>query len=220
MSDRTQILERIRSALDESGDPREPELPDIARGALEGDHESVIRRFVEEVEAVSGVVHRVADLDAAARELDILVGTTNVSKLVVTRDELARAVSARVLGQHEVVDPESDREQIASSQMGLAGARLAIAEHGTLVLAAEDDRSRFAALLPPHHVAILSERRILGTLAEALAKLGEGPLPADVTFVSGPSRTADIEQILVIGIHGPTRLDILLVADETGSSEA
>ena len=100
-----------------------------------------------------------------------------------------------------------DREVLVGIQRGL-------------VLAAEDDRSRFAALLPPHHVAILSERRILGTLAEALAKLGEGPLPADVTFVSGPSRTADIEQILVIGIHGPTRLDILLVADETGSSEA
>lgn len=219
MSDRAKILDHIRTALAESGDPIESDLPDITRSDLGDDHETVVRRFVEEVEAVSGVVHRVADIDAAARELDILLGAQGVSKLAVSRDELARAVSSRVLRDHEVVDPESERSQIASSQMGLSGAALAIAEHGTLVLIAEDDRGRLTSLLPPHHVAILPESRIVGTLAQALATLGEETLPATITFVSGPSRTADIEQILVIGIHGPTRLDILLIEDDSESNK-
>ena len=97
--------------------------------------------------------------------------------------------------------------------MGLTGVRLAIAEHGTLMLAPEDDHGRLAALLPPHHVAVVRESELVGTLAEAIDHLGSEPQPATITFVSGPSRTADIEQTLVIGIHGPALLDILLIED-------
>jgi L-lactate dehydrogenase complex protein LldG len=214
MSDRTLILERIRTALEPGRGQDLNELPDLVRPALEGGSEGRVRRFIDEVEAVSGSVHRVPDLDAASRALDRLIRSNEISELAVSRNPLARAISSRVIGQHQVLDPEDNKAALANSGMGLSGARLGIAEHGTLMLVPEDDHGRLVALLPPHHVAVLFVGDVVGTLAEAIRHLGEEPIPSTVTFVSGPSRTADIEQTLVIGIHGPSRVDIILIDGE------
>ncbi len=180
---------------------------------MAGSLDDELKRASEEVEAVAGRVHRVPDLDAAARAFSGLIDAGRIDRLAVSRDPMARAVSARVVGRHEVIDPEGQRDRIAEADMGLTGARLGIAEHGTLMLLPEEDHGRLAALLPPHHVAILGVSDLVGTLAEALETLEIEAQPATVTFVSGPSRTADIEQTLVSGIHGPAHLDILLVEE-------
>ena len=214
MNDRDAILHAVREALDSTGIPSgEVALPDPSRAGLSLTHEQMVGRFIEEVEAVSGRVHRVVDIDAGARQLESLIRGGKIASLVVSHHPLARAISSRVIGKHLVVDPEDDRDAIAEADMGLTGVRLAIAEHGTLMLAPEDDHGRLAALLPPHHVAVVRESELVGTLAEAIEHLGIDPQPATITFVSGPSRTADIEQTLVIGIHGPALLDIVLIED-------
>ena len=216
MNDRRWILDRVHSAIADVD--RENGLPDLSREGIDGGIDALVHRFIEEVEAVSGVVHHVPNIDAAARELETLIRSNQITSLAVSRDPLARAISSRVIGQHEVLDPEDNQDAIAEADMGLTGARLGISEHGTLMLAPEDDHGRLAALLPPHHVAILATSDLVGTLSEALARLGE-EIPPTITFVSGPSRTADIEQTLVIGIHGPARVDIILVDDrESGTT--
>jgi L-lactate dehydrogenase complex protein LldG len=86
----------------------------------------------------------------------------------------------------------------------------AIAETGSLVCASEGGRAVQAGLLPAHHVAIVRRERIFETLDDLFAAVASAP-PTNLTLVTGPSRTADIELTLAIGVHGPERLDIIVV---------
>jgi L-lactate dehydrogenase complex protein LldG len=86
----------------------------------------------------------------------------------------------------------------------------AIAETGTLVCSSEGGRAVQAGLLPAHHVAIVRRDRIFDTLDDFFAAVAAAP-PTNLTLVTGPSRTADIELTLAIGVHGPERLDIIVV---------
>ena len=92
----------------------------------------------------------------------------------------------------------------------------AIAETGSLVCASSGGRAVQAGLLPSHHVAIVSRERIFATLDDCFASFGEG-LPTNITLVTGPSRTADIELTLAIGVHGPEKLDIIVFSSEPRS---
>jgi L-lactate dehydrogenase complex protein LldG len=86
----------------------------------------------------------------------------------------------------------------------------AVAETGSLVCASEGGRAVQAGLLPPHHVAIVRRGKIFATLEGIFSAVAVAP-PTNLTLVTGPSRTADIELTLAIGVHGPERLDILVV---------
>ena len=86
----------------------------------------------------------------------------------------------------------------------------AVAETGTIVCSSAGGRALQAGLLPAHHVAIVRRERIFETLDDLFAAVAGAP-PANLTLVTGPSRTADIELTLAIGVHGPEKLDILLV---------
>lgn len=86
----------------------------------------------------------------------------------------------------------------------------AIAETGTLVCTSDGGRAVQAGLLPSHHVAIVRRERIFATLDDLFSAVAAAP-PTNLTLVTGPSRTADIELTLAIGVHGPERLDIVVV---------
>ena len=85
----------------------------------------------------------------------------------------------------------------------------AIAETGTIVCVSTGGRAVQAGLLPAHHVAIVRRERIFDTLDDLFAAVADAP-PTNLTLVTGPSRTADIELSLAIGVHGPERLDIIV----------
>jgi L-lactate dehydrogenase complex protein LldG len=89
----------------------------------------------------------------------------------------------------------------------------AIAETGSLVCVSSGGRAVQAGLLPTHHVAIVSRERIFATLDDCFASFAETP-PTNITLVTGPSRTADIELTLAIGVHGPEKLDIIVFSGE------
>ena len=100
---------------------------------------------------------------------------------------------------------------IFSYDLGITTAQAAIAETGTLVLDSADERHRLVSLVPPVHIAIVAASRICETLGEALALLRNGKdLSRAVTFVTGPSRTADIELTLTVGVHGPQELYVIV----------
>lgn len=107
-----------------------------------------------------------------------------------------------------------DRWTAARAVAGITSARWAIAETGSLALAHDADRGRVVSLLPPVHVSILPTDRILGTADayfRAAALLGaEGGLPQALNVATGPSRTADIEMDLSIGVHGPGQVHVVL----------
>jgi len=93
----------------------------------------------------------------------------------------------------------------------VTGARVAIAETGTLVLDAQGDQGRRAiTLVPDHHVCVVRASQVVQTVPEAMALLGRAP-SRPLTWISGPSATSDIELTRVEGVHGPRVLDVVLV---------
>jgi L-lactate dehydrogenase complex protein LldG len=105
------------------------------------------------------------------------------------------------------------RKPVDADKVGLTGCFCAIAETGTLVLMSGPETYASAGLLPETHIAIVPASRIVGCHEDAfdLARSERGELPRATNFVSGPSRTADIEQSLVLGAHGPYRVHAIVV---------
>jgi L-lactate utilization protein LutC len=95
--------------------------------------------------------------------------------------------------------------------VGITTAQAAIAETGTLVLDSSRERNRLVSLVPPIHIAIVEATSIFQTLGEALVFIHQdGNISPSVTFITGPSRTADIELTLAIGVHGPQELYVIV----------
>jgi L-lactate dehydrogenase complex protein LldG len=97
--------------------------------------------------------------------------------------------------------------------LGVTGAFAAIAETGTLMLLSGPETPATVSLLPETHVAVIEAERIVASMEQAWdrLRLERGALPRAVNFVSGPSRTADIEQTVTLGAHGPYRVLIIIV---------
>lgn len=209
-SARDEILGAVRAQLRTAD---RPELPGTrTRFALpEGER---LARFCTLLERVGGRGESVADGPAAARRVAELLAERRVQRLIVSdAPELAPLVAA--LPPDLVrLSPEAPRAALFAAEAGLTTAQWGIAETGTIVLEAARERHRLASLLPDFHLALLPRSRLLGTLGEAFTRLraAGGDRPArTVTFVTGPSRTADIELELVVGVHGPKHLHVLVL---------
>jgi len=100
-------------------------------------------------------------------------------------------------------------------KLGITGAFCALAENGTLMLLSGENTHATTSLLPENHVAIVAASRIVRTMEDGwdLLRREHSGLPRQVNFVSGPSRTADIEMTLVLGAHGPFRVHVIVVGD-------
>jgi len=118
--------------------------------------------------------------------------------------------------QSGFTDREALRAACASADIGITSADYALGETGTLVMLASPQEARLISLLPPMHVAVFPRSRMLANLDELLTVLAS---PAEQTssmvLITGPSRTADIEQILVRGVHGPGEICAVIVEDAT-----
>lgn len=97
--------------------------------------------------------------------------------------------------------------------VGISGVAYAVAETGTLVFASQKDEPASTHLLPETHIAVVRREQVVHTMEDAFARLrADGRcMPRALNFVSGPSRTADIEQTIVLGAHGPYRVHLVLV---------
>ncbi len=116
------------------------------------------------------------------------------------------------------------RQRLAESAMGITGADYAIAETGSVIVLPRRGLSRLVSVVPPVHVAIVRPQEILGSLDDlfALRRLefhrnaagGAGDMGSYLNFITGPSRTADIEQTIVVGVHGPREVHMVLLGEE------
>ncbi|MGC8862761.1 MAG: L-lactate dehydrogenase (quinone) large subunit LdhH [Armatimonadota bacterium] len=142
-----------------------------------------------------------------------------------TREEIARLLS-EATGEEVAADiPELVRlarrllrRQFVEADMGISGANIAIAETGTLVIVSNEGNARLVTALPPIHVAVVGYEKLVGTLEEAtailkvLARSASGQkMSAYVSYITGPSRTTDIEKTLTLGVHGPTEVHVVFV---------
>ncbi len=167
----------------------------------------LIGRFCQQAERTSQTLDRVNSIDqvpaAVARYLD---------GLSLQRQAIAWRTLQDLRWQDSGMAVEF-RKPVNDDLVGITGCFCAIAETGTLMLLSGPDTYSSAALLPETHIALLPVSRIVGSMEEAfaLAKKERGELPRATNFISGPSRTGDIEQTIVLGAHGPYRVHIILI---------
>ena len=151
--------------------------------------------------AVAGVV------EVFKRNLESVDGHCIV---VESEVEVEEAVKRFTEGK-KIADASGRREDLFKADVGITSAQAGIAETGTLVLDSSVERNRLVSLVPPIHIAILDASRIYQTLGETLAALQSGAeVSPAITFITGPSRTADIELTLAIGVHGPQELYVIV----------
>ena len=211
MQKKDDLLSRIRAALGRSvGQPPAP-LPPPRLRIPEMSVEARIERFFKNLENLAGKTLLASSLEEARCYVAQLIG-----------EQPAVASNAPLLRECGITDLptvrsgfacESDlRAACASAAFGITSADYALADTGTLVLFSSPEEARMVSLLPPVHVAVVPRGRILTGLDELLTEV---PLPADrsssMLSITGPSRTADIEQILVRGVHGPGEIHVIVV---------
>ena len=224
MSSREEILSRIRRNIVASGVESVHTEPPTVRSLDVADRETLVTSFAEQLELVSGVCHRTSSTQAAADALRAIISDHRVARVVRSNDPRVISLLEQVVGTFELATPDSAREVLLECEIGVTTAFVGVAEHGTIVLTSGDadldrERTRMAALLPKIHVALLRASDIVGTTAEAIARVRttgttDRPLPPTITFATGPSRTADIEQELVLGVHGPHSQHVILLEHE------
>ena len=133
---------------------------------------------------------------------------------IIARDntEVAEAVNRITEGKRIAVSTSTfSKQDLFTVDVGITSAQAGIAETGTLVLDSSVERNRLVSLVPPIHIAILDASKIFLTLGETLAALqSSAELSPAITFITGPSRTADIELTLTLGVHGPQQLYVII----------
>jgi L-lactate dehydrogenase complex protein LldG len=214
VSARDNILNRVRGALGRSGPPSEASgaamrarLREHPRGPLPSMPWEPLSRFKERCLALSSSVDQVATLAEVPAALARYLAHEELPRAGVCWPELG-ALDWRSAGL--AIAP---RPATGDDKLGITGSYCAIAETGTLMLLSGRGTHAVTSLLPETHVAIVRTARIVRSMEDAwdLLRREHGSLPRQVTFVSGPSRTADIEMTLVLGIHGPYRVHVVLV---------
>ena len=131
--------------------------------------------------------------------------------LIVNNQTEVEETVKRLTEGKRIATPNLPRKDLFESEVGVTGAQAGIAETGTLVLDSAKEKNRLVSLVPPVHIAILDASRIFATLGETLAAMQSGAeVSPAITFITGPSRTADIELTLAIGVHGPQQLYVII----------
>jgi L-lactate dehydrogenase complex protein LldG len=214
VSAREQILADVRRALGRSVSDRPTPLSTALLRVPQTDRNNYVALFGQNLENLAGKCWVVGDRDRVAPLVGELLGGRQA---VASNSEYLEQCGIRRLGgvQSGFTEREALRDACATADFGITSADYALAETGTLVLLSGPEEARLISLLPPVHVAVFPRSRILGNLDELLTVL---PDPAARTsamvLITGPSRTADIEQILVRGVHGPGELYAIIVEDE------
>lgn len=182
----------------------------------QGDHQRQIALFIAEAERVEATTERLEGVEevgaAVMRYLakHNLPGSVKIAPHPLLKNvNWAKHPTLTVAQGHAV-----DNDQ-ASLSVAVAG----VAETGTLVLHSGPESPTTLNFLPDNHIVLLPQSQLVGAYEEAWALLrkGGGAMPRTVNWVTGPSRSADIEQTLLLGAHGPRRLHILILNDKETS---
>ena len=215
MSARDNILARIRSQTGKPGETTEAELADVRahiarheRGPLPSiaTHDPTTH-FISECARLTTTVAILGSPAEVPREVARYLSTLSLLSRCVGWPEYA------TLDWHAAGIEYDNRAANADDLVGLTGCFCAIGETGTLLLLGAPATPKATALLPETHICVVKKSRIVPTMEDAfsLMRMEAGEPPRATFFVSGPSRTADIEQTIVIGAHGPYRVHVILI---------
>ena len=178
---------------------------------------SLTEIFKKNLEAVGGHCVVVETEAEAAQAVNQIISDLQKTPLRPRRIALSDSPVVERLFKEKQIDVDDitvnpGKAEIFGYDVGVSAAQYAIADTGTLVLESDAEKHRLVSLVPPVHIAIVEADKICVTIAEALAKVNQGSdLSPAITMITGPSRTADIELTLTIGVHGPQELYVIVI---------
>ncbi len=213
---REEFLSNIRRSLSPSTDAKLRDLPpptsnEILRITRHGENLPAI--FARRATAMGMNVHRTT-LGSLASTIQSLLTSLKAKRIAldIPANPLADLVRNAVSDNRTVIDPIKARnlDTQFDCDVGITSVVAAIAETGTLVVASDMHRSRGTFLIPPVHIAVIFESHILPDMIDLWPQTHLGAHRA-LTLVTGPSKTADIEGILITGVHGPKAVHVVVL---------
>lgn len=208
---REHVLHKVRTALGRTAGEPVADPPPPRLRVPEMDLDTRVCQLLRNLEALAGKVQRVAGMeDARAYVSTVLNGRSAVASNAPFLKECGIRDLPGV--RSAFTHAEELRPVCATVDVGITSADFALADTGSLVMLSSPEEARLISLLPPVHIAVVPAARVLTGLDELFSVL---PNPAEQTssmvLITGPSRTADIEQILVRGVHGPGEIHMVVV---------
>lgn len=221
---RDTILNRLKSTAPRAI-PDRPQLPPPSELSL--DAPQLIEKFIARFTAQGGTAHRVEDRTALLDKLAVLLSQEDVTRAMTTSDEVMAPLRLKEWGAQtgiEIMSPADfkDREGYTRAvfdqiQAGITGVDFAVAESGTLVLAHDARMARLVSLAPILHIAVIPVSYVVPVYETALASIyTRERRPSQVTLITGPSMTADIQGKMFRGMHGPQKIVTLLMGRSPG----
>ncbi len=204
------VIENIRRSLGRTASGLTAEKPAILSPRSAQPLDKEIEQFLQEIAALQGV-GRQMEPAAVGEALNALVSERGVHKAVLWDTPFLKKldVGGQLQGWGvELVPPDADKYQLAQCDLGVTEADFLLAETGTVVLRSSREKPRAVSLLPPAHLVIASPQAFRPDLQQVFDEAKHDPY---LVFVTGASRTSDIELVSTLGVHGPRYFHVWLV---------
>ena len=204
------VIENIRRSLGRTAQTPIRLRPAIYESRQGKSLESEAESFLSEIKKLSAVGQQLSpkEIDSA---LKVLVAEQNIRKATVWETPYLRQLGvAEILNSLgvEFVPPNADKFEMAQCDLGITEADYLLPETGTLVLKSSHEKSRAVSLLPRIHLAIVRPEMLRADMHQVFAEAKNVPY---LVYITGPSRTADIELTVTLGVHGPKNLYVFMV---------
>ena len=174
-------------------------------------HDETVENFRNNLELLGAHFTLVSSETEAADHIEAAIEKLGAKRIAISDSALVKRLVDETYGAELVENAEPSF--LFESDLGITSAQWAIAETGTLVLESEKESHRLTSLVPPVHLCVLKASCVRQTLGEILEQTGKS-LSRTMTFITGASRTSDIELTLAIGVHGPGELHVIVIADQ------
>ncbi|HKJ42226.1 MAG TPA: lactate utilization protein [Sunxiuqinia sp.] len=204
-SSRENILKRLQEAKDKRGD-RKMVRPDFSSAIYHAPSKKLTDSFQANLELVGGTVIRVKNLSKAVAELKKLVISEKLGNIVCLEPVLQEALKSQV-------DFQSSMGDLQHVDVGITSCEFLVAHLGSILVSSAGSSGRRMNVFQETHLIVAHKSQVVSYLDDALIELEKkypNRLPSSITNITGPSRTADIEKTLVMGMHGPKKLFVLL----------
>lgn len=206
------VIDNIRRSLGRTAQAPSDPRPAILESRQPGSIPSEAERFLDEVKKLSGVGQTLLSSDVGSA-LKALVEEQNIRKATVWETAVLRRLGVtEVLNSFgvELVSPNASKHVMALCDLGITEADFLLPETGTLVLRSSAERPRGVSLLPRIHLAIVRPDMLRADMHQVFAEAKDHHY---LVFITGPSRTADIELTVTLGVHGPKNLYVWMLKD-------
>jgi len=204
------ILENIRRSLGRTAQTPLSLRPPIYDSRQPESVDSEITRFLGEIKKLSGVGQKLS-ITEIGLSLRLLISEQNIRKATVWNTPFLKQLGIAEILQTltvELISPNSDKHEMATCDLGITEADYLLPETGTLVLRSSTEKTRGVSLLPRVHLAIVHPEMLRADMHQVFAEAKDSHY---LVFITGPSRTADIELTVTLGVHGPKNLYVWMI---------